>query len=468
MWILTIKRANCKNCYKCVRTCPVKAIKIKGDQAEVDPARCILCGQCLSACPQKAKEYRHDLNMVKSWLAAGEKVVASLAPSFPAAFPEDDPDQIKNRLHKLGFALVEETARGAAAVAKAFADLVKREREQTWISTACPVVVNLVKKHFPDLLHCLTPLVSPMAAHGRMLKQEEGPSTKVVFIGPCLAKKEEMTDPQIAGEIDAVLTFEELQAWLAEDSFMAGKVAETAQEVPQPGREFPLVGGLFATAGLQEGIPGGELLSLHGIDDCLTLLQTLSQGVKLDTRIFDLTACRGSCVAGPCQPAVSGFLAGRDRVRRYALSAGGILPVKKTTEPFSVPLGRSFTPAPAPRPQFSEEQIRKVLAATGKLQPEDELNCGACGYPSCREKAIAVLSGAAELSMCMPYMQRKAESQFAKVKEETLEKAQKVIARQMRVAQEIAGLLGETTAESKTLLLELIKLVQNGEGGAER
>lgn len=597
--VVSTNPARCRDCYRCVRTCPVKAVRVASGQAEVVPELCIECASCVRACPQKAKVVRDGLAVVKAALAAGRTVVATVAPSVAAYFPVDgDPaagltsfEPLARALSELGFAASGETALGAAMVGPAHKEWTLNHSER-WpvIASSCPVVVNLVEQVYPDLIDHLAPVVSPMIAHGRYLKQVYGQDAFVVFIGPCIAKKGEATDAVVAGAVDAALTFDELERWLAEEGIVlaqslegttSGEAEATWEVSPSPAspaRLFPLEGGLLATAKLETDLLSTNILTGSGMGVCQNVLDGIRAG-GLQVAMVELMACSGGCINGPALESRPSVAVSRQRVQRYAAARGKQSLPDRSEWP---DLFRTYSDRSVPEPAFSEEQILGALRQVGKYSTEDELNCGSCGYASCREKAIATLKGMAEPTMCIPYMRARAESlngvvmdvtpnaivivdgdlhvqdmsisaermfghsrtsargkplqqvipvihdfvqvratgepvqnkivripkanngggelivektivkvagpsgvqgshdlmlaifrdvtereqqrqELETLRTETLQRTQEVIAKQMRVAHEIAGLLGETTAETKVVLTQLSKLLRGNE-----
>ncbi|MCR4425550.1 MAG: PAS domain S-box protein [Firmicutes bacterium] len=579
MALITTIRANCKDCYKCVRHCPMKAIRVVAGHAEVVEERCIGDGTCVRICPQGAKQVADSLQEAKAALTSARRAALSIAPSFVASLSLDDPRRLAGAARRLGFDTVAETAEAAYWVTLEHMR-VSQDMPCPVISSSCPVIVNLVEKYYPDLISHLAPVASPMVAHGRMLRARHGRDIAVVFAGPCIAKKEEAARKDACEAVDAVLTFAELSKWFEEEGIdpSTEDPLDFDAEVPGRARLFPLEGGLAATAGLSTDVFFGGDLTVTGLDDCILVLDNLD--AHRNSRIVELMACPGGCIGGPYIGSDVDVYTRREQVMAYYAgrwgelgpSASGASPgparAPESVRDPGVCLAASFAPRTVGLPMPTEEQIREILAKTDKLAPEDELNCGACGYNSCREKAVAVFQGMAEVEMCMPYMRARAESMsnliirstpngiivvdrdlsivavnpafesmfgctaedvvgqpvdvvmdssgfrqvFARMelveleasyrdgalhtrqniiyvdkrdvavsivtdvtrefqqrkamqraREDTLAKAGAVITRQMRVAQEIAGLLGETTAETKVLLTQLMKQMQNEE-----
>ena len=392
--ILRLKASNCKNCYKCIRHCPVKAIRFSAGQAHVVEDECVLCGQCFAACPQNAKQISCDLEKVKVMLMSGP-IYASIAPSFAAAFPGIGITALSEAMQRLGFCGAEETAIGAAIVKTEYERILREESPDVLVSSCCTSVNLLMRKHYPDTLFALAPVVSPLQAHCMDIKRRH-PEAKTVFIGPCIAKKYEA---QESDYIDAVLSFEELQEWLRE-----GNIDLTQQEDTIPGgktRLFPTTGGVLATMAKQADY---TYLAVDGMEKCAEVLEEIRAGT-LHRCFIELSACQGSCANGPllgkhpASPALN-----TAQILRYAVD--GEFDVE---QPDKDSCARSFSPLQqAARPPL-EAQITEVLAKMGKTTMEDQLNCGSCGYNTCREKAIAVIQGKAEQSMCLPYMMKKTE-----------------------------------------------------------
>lgn len=581
MDVIRTNEANCRDCYKCLRSCPVKAIRVERSypsyqlRAQVDDMRCILDGHCIAICPQKAKGVRRDYPTVRDLIRSGAEVWLSLAPSFVAAFPQYRPGQIVAALKRLGFAGVQETAVGAEWVAAEHARLAQQSERTLTITSSCPAVVNLIEMYHPWAIPFLAPVVSPMIAHGRWLKAAD-PKRQVIFAGPCLAKHEEIHEPGLEGAIDHVLAFTELEQWWREQNIDPAGFSEQPFDGPTPENAvlFPLDGGLLRTAGLSTDMLDKRVATVSGIDNCEAFIAGLQEKPD-DERpaLVEMMVCAGGCIAGPLMPQgqTEDMYTRRRRVLRYrdthpgytGGAEGAVLPADR--------LQRNYRDRTVARPTPSEEEIRAILGRSGKQTAADELNCGACGYGSCREKAIAVFEGMADPEMCIPYMRVKAESlsnlivastpngilvvdaggtildlnaaaermfevprtvaigkpvsefmdaghfesvlsgaepiirkeellagknrvarmtivrserenvaiaifeditderareeKLLKVRGETLERAQEVIDKQMAVAQKIAGLLGETTAETKVLLTRLMRVMKDEGNG---
>lgn len=570
MDLIYTNEARCRDCYKCVRECQVKAIRIRdvtgseAQRAEVMEERCIHGGRCVLVCPQQAKKVRNNIGKVKELISAGRKVVASLAPSFVAGLPLR-PERVVAALRKLGFTSVQETSYGAELVA---AEHGRLPYGRTFLSSACPAVVSLVEKHFPDLISYLSPVVSPMIAHARFIKSVD-PGAAVVFIGPCIAKKSEAEEEQYGGVVDVALDFVELWEWMQEEiaDFKAlPEELKTEFDGPQAdiGKLFPLEGGMLRTAGMSMDRLDDTVMVLSGLESCLELLRHLQLGMPCKVGLIELLACNDGCINGPMAVNKEDVFIKKQRIVDYFSRShrrkGKALPEVKGVELYRTYINRLY-PLPLP----SEGELNEILARTGKTKTEDQLNCGACGYPTCKDKAIAVYQGFAELKMCIPYMRERAESvsnrvfasmpngiiivnqelkileindvarrmlgiteknpkgqdlslymdpaNFHKVavsgavlnltmnyeqkdlitreiifplgpeeiagifiditedskreeqqdllNNETIKRAEEVISKQMQVAQEIAGLLGETTADTKVQLTKLIRLVKN-------
>lgn len=562
MNVIGFKEAKCKNCYKCVRICEVKAIVVKDQQAQIRNDDCILCGHCLDACPQNAKTLISDLDSVKEYIKNGAKTVISLAPSYLGIMKFIEPGQVFTALKRLGFFQVRETSEGAAFVTREYQKLLKEGKMKNIITTCCPSANELIEIYYPSLTSYMAPVVSPMIAHGRLIKKELGEDVKVVFLGPCIAKKREaLSDARTKGAVDAVINFTELEEWLNEEGIdiKSCEPSEPDNKSPEVNRLYPITSGVISSVIASGKEDTYRKFYVHGMNNCIELLKSMEKGEVSDSFI-ELNICNGGCIKGPAAD-TSGV--SRFKVKLDMEETIPKQPAREAvfvTEP-SFDLRKQFMPRKSKEPVPSDAEIRKILRKIGKYTVRDELNCGACGYSSCREKAIAVYQGKAELSMCIPYMHDKASSmanvvldttpnviimvdaemkiiefnqaaqkffrciktkaeekylyelidpsdfeyvldtksrilgkkvtykeygattlqnivyvpgqnsvlgimvditadeekeyQAYQVKMETIEMAQKVIDKQMMVAQEIAGLLGETTAETKVTLTKL-------------
>jgi len=405
--------ANCQDCYRCVRECPVKAIRINGGQARVEDDLCIKCGTCVRECPQHAKTIRSDLEEAKSLLASGRIVAASIAPSFAAMFPSALSRRLPSALRQLGFKFVSETAEGAKYVTdQSFASPQKGS-----ICTACPAVVNLIEKYHNEYLDTLIPVVSPMIAHGRMLKEQHA-GCAVIFIGPCAAKKQEILRPENIDAVDAVLTFTELSQWLSSENIQLENCSESSfDQFYETGdaRLFPIQGGMLKTGGIQSDGTQADVLHISGAQD---ILELFSDNSDFNGKLIEPLFCKGGCVGGPCfgreESAASGrnLFARRESVIRYAEAAGKndkVFAARKISHQANFVLNEQKLE------EIPENQIHKILEQTGKIDPEHQLNCGACGYKSCLENAAAVVRGMAEPEMCIPYMRRLAQQRTDRV-----------------------------------------------------
>lgn len=553
MQYLDFTGSRCRDCYKCLRECPVKAIKFVDHEARIISDRCILCGKCTVVCPQNAKRVHSEIGDVEALLASGKPVIASVAPSFVSAFGVKDFAVMGIALGKLGFKMAEETAVGANIVTAEYEKLLETGEYKNFITSACPAINRMIQLYYPKALKYLAPVASPMVAHARLLKKRY-PEAEMVFIGPCIAKKREGRE---SGLISAVLTFTELKTLFDEKGIDLNAIAAIPvnEDIKNRSKYYPISRGIIKSF---NRLPQNyEYVAVDGVKRSFDVLEDID---KLEGMFIEINCCEYACINGPATIKNQGSLKANEDVRRYAQDS------LKGGEPGYIdPMGVDYAEG-HPRVSLgnvvpSERDIRAVLAKTGKFKPEDELNCGACGYPTCREKAIAVLNGNADLEMCIPYMRKRAESmsyeiiqnspngiimmdydlkisesnslarkllginlddpkgtylyesinaaeffqavsggkdvhkqkiyieeskryvdmniillpehktlfavlkdvtdaveyskELDEVREKTLETTDAVIKKQMRVAQEIASLLGETTAETKVALLKL-------------
>ena len=394
---LTLKKSNCKNCYKCIRHCPVKSIRFSGNQAHIIGNECILCGQCFVVCPQNAKEIASETEKVKVLLQSGSPVIVSLAPSFIANYDGIGIRSVRNALKKLGFYDAEETAIGATIVKREYEKMLAAETRDIVISSCCHSVNLLIQKYYPDVLPSLAEVYSPMQAHALDIKRRI-PGAKVVFVGPCVAKKDEAA--YYEGIVDAVLTYEEIAKWFRDEKVEL--VPETDKTEESRARFFPTTGGILKT---MDRTADYTYLAIDGVENCIAALEDIRSG-KIHKCFIEMSACVGSCVGGPVMEKYH-----RSPVRDYVFvsryAGEKDFAVK---QPESASLKKNMTAIEKKLAAPSESEIADILRKMGKFRKEDELNCGSCGYDTCREKAIAIYQGKAEISMCLPYLKDKAES----------------------------------------------------------
>ena len=396
---LTLKKSNCKNCYKCIRHCPVKAIRFSGNQAHIIGNECILCGHCFVVCPQNAKEIVDGTEKARVLLQSGDPVVVSLAPSFIANYEGVGIESMRRALRKLGFFDVEETAIGATIVKTEYERMLREEERDIIITSCCHSVNLLIQKHFPSALEYLADVMSPMQAHCADIKRRM-PNAKTVFIGPCVAKKDEAE--YYEGLVDAVLTFEELTNWLKSEKIELEKEVDDTPE--SRARFFPTTGGILKT--MAQNAPGYTYIALDGVDNCISALKDIESG-KIHKCFIEMSACVGSCIGGPVMEKYHSTSPIKDYVTVADYAGERDFEVD---QPAPMELKKHFSMIEKKLQAPSENDIMAVLRQMGKFKPSDELNCGSCGYNSCREKAIAIIQGKAEISMCLPFLKDKAES----------------------------------------------------------
>lgn len=396
--ILNLNKNNCTDCYKCIRDCSVKAITFAKDTAEIVHDDCILCGRCYVTCPQKAKEVRNDVQRVKDAIAAGKRVVCSLAPSFIANFRIRSLQVIEQALKTLGFAEVQETAIGAQMVSEEYARIMAEGRLKVIISSCCPSINMLIKKYYPTMLPYLAKVLTPMEAHCKLIKEQQD-DAYTVFIGPCIAKKQEGDNSPY---VDAVLTFDELHDWFAEEKISLPYEHVDPESEGALARLYPATGGVLKATAKVEGY---RRIAIDGIDNCRAVFKEIEND-EFGKVFIEMSACAGSCVNGPCiRDHAERRLKGAMRVDNFAGS--GKMPFEIEKKP---DIRTTYAFDGGHKVQFSGDAIREMLFKMGKTDPEKELNCGSCGYPTCRDKAIAILEGKAKIEMCLPFLKEKAES----------------------------------------------------------
>lgn len=585
--------AKCRDCYKCIRHCPVKAIGINDDQAKVVEEKCILCGKCVSICPQQAKTSSSNVDIFDKYLKTNQQIAVSIAPSYLGATEYTTPWKLLTSLRKLGVDIIEETAIAAGFVSKEYYRLHQKNTgiKESIISSCCPTIISLITKEYPELLECVAPIKSPMLIHAELFRKKLGDEWKIVFIGPCFAKKKEANCIYQDNSIDLVLDFAEIINYISNKDCNPDKLEDSYPDsISHRGRKYPLERGILSTAGLEDSILS-DVVSISGLDAVQEVLNDLQNGL-IKPSFIELLACRGGCIGGPAMGNSLGITARKKRISSFVGDYNVNEKIYRDNELDkryddnqdiidreynflinNIKMGKFHPVEVLNEKEPDEKEIRKILRMTGKNSVDDETNCGGCGYNSCREKAIAVFRGLAKVEMCVPYMREKAESlshavvdssvngiiivneemiiqefnpaaylmfnrknikakgehlqtfidptDYKKVwndkkrildkykkyeqydlitreniyplkkygvviglvtdvtaeqkrkseintmKMEALEKAEKVINKQMKAAQEIAGLLGESTAETKVTLLELVDIMNRKEAGAD-
>lgn len=397
----------CQDCCKCIRSCPVKAIKVENSRAAVIPELCIACGRCVMVCPAKAKKIRQDRHKVISLFKKQKPVYASLAPSYAGAFRQWTPKKLISALKKLGFTAVSETALGAEVLSLELSKQMQQADTTIVLSTACPAAVDFVVQQFPNLQKYLSDLASPMVAHSRLLRQHFGNDIEVVFIGPCVAKKKEADN--LSNDISAAITFEELSCWLASESLFPESVEADSEANFLPvnskqGAIYPVAGGMIETLHFYPELSIIPMMTLSGLDYIKQALSELSNN-KFDQPLFvELLACEGGCVNGPGYKKGNSVIENEIAVRRYYSASDDI-----ASHNYQMSFVEERKVKNKELNLYKEDDVLEALKQVGKYTKEDELNCGGCGYESCRNFAVALLDKRAETSMCLSYLRQQAQ-----------------------------------------------------------
>lgn len=394
---IQFKPSNCRNCYKCIRHCPVKSIRFENNQAHIVHDECILCGECFVVCPQNAKEIRNDVDKVKEVIKSGRPVYASVAPSFVGNYDGANITMFANALKKLGFTDAEETALGANIVKNEYERMIERNDSNVIISSCCHSINTLIQKYYPAALPFLAHVMSPMQAHCKEIKKAH-PDAFTVFIGPCISKKDEADKyPEF---VDAVLTFEELTGWFNEKEV---KIEYCEDQSPKGrSRLFPTTGGILRSMKRNHDIC--TYISVDGVENCKNAIQDIIDG-KVNRCFIEMSACVGSCIGGPAMDKRKSPIGDFMRVDEYAGNDDFVMDI-----PASAELTKEMKYIGINRQKPGSKAIEEILKKIGKNSPADELNCGSCGYETCRDKAMAVYFGKSDINMCMPYLIEKAES----------------------------------------------------------
>lgn len=451
MRVIDFKDASCKHCYKCVRNCEVKAISVQNEQAHIMKNHCINCGHCLEVCPQNAKTFASDIERVKGYLKQGMKTVISIAPSYLGVLEFTYPGQVADALQKLGFFEVRETAEGAALVTKEYWKLLKDGTMNNIITTCCPSINDLIEKYYPALVPLMAPVVSPMIAHGRLIKSIYGEETKVVFLGPCIAKKEEaIGDERVSGAIDAILTFEEIVKWWKAEGIEVSACENIPMGNPEPcvNKLYPISGGIVKAIQAESMEDNYYKAHIDGLRSCMELFDELLKG-EIEHCFFEVNVCEGGCIKGPAsdkwqQTRIKAKMNVEDQVAHRERAQG--------ISGEDIAVSKKFCDRQVKDEVPDDEEMKTVLRAMGKYTKADELNCGACGYPTCRAKAEAVYQKKAELGMCLPHALNQAESMSNIVMDATPSMIM-IIDKDMRIkecnkkAQEMLGISREEALE---------------------
>ena len=408
VYALTSRENDCRSCYKCIRVCPTKSISFHDGQASIIPNECVLCGRCFLACPQNCKQIRSDKDKAKELLAKGN-CIASVAPSFLSSYKGASFETMKKALLALGFLDAEETAIGATIVKREYDRLVNSSKQDIILSTCCHSVNLLVEKHYPDAMKYLAPILSPMQAHAKDIKTRH-PGSSVIFIGPCISKKNEVD--RYDGYNDLALTFLELDELLRENGLKVEADPDPKRVEESLARLFPVEGGILTT--MEKGNSDYEYIAVSGMENCISTIEDVLSG-KVHHAFIEMSSCSGSCINGP---------AINENARSFA---SAIIDIKrsagkkdfKTKDYGGEEISKTFRNKLLSPRLPSEKEIEDVLRKIGKTSKKDELNCACCGYPTCREKAIAVLQGKANLEMCLPYLMEREKSFAINVIEES-------------------------------------------------
>ncbi|AVQ40246.1 hydrogenase [Clostridium botulinum] len=415
---INFKKANCKNCYKCLRSCPVKAIKFKNHQAKIEIERCILCSRCVLVCPQNARKVVNYLDKVKKALNGNKKIIASIAPSFMGNFNVSY-GEIVASLKALGIKYAEETALGADMTTKLYKSFIKENKQDYYITTACPSVNLLVEKYYPELVKYMLPFMSPMACHGKILKTIYGEDSFTLFIGPCTAKKAEHENYNFENSIDAVLTYEEYLNLLKEHNISMEKLEplEFDNRSLELGSYYPIAGGIISN--FKDELKNKNIKSFYvdGVYACIDIFESMKKGY-IKNSFIEASACVGSCIGGPevitnnheyynKLEKVQNYIENR---QNYIKSCENKTDKQNVLKNFNLNFHRDFVDKSINKEIQHEEKIKNILKTMGKYSKEDELNCGVCGYNTCIDKANAILKGMAEPEMCLHFMRSKAEN----------------------------------------------------------
>ncbi len=401
------EKNNCQDCYKCVRRCPVKAIKIEDHSASIITELCINCGYCTTICPAGAKKIRNDVAAAKQLINNGEKVIAAIAPAWVSEFSDHNASSFVSALKQLGFHEVSEVALGAEMVSESVNEYLHEQESGLHISSCCPTVVSLIQKYYPEHLEKVIPMMSPMLAHAAHLKNLNEEAIKIVFIGPCIAKKNEAEEHE--GWIDVSLTFQELAMWLEQESIYFEEAKNEEYFYPNKaadGSLYPVDGGMINSLKSRASTVELDFMSFSGRNSVKDVLNNL-EGIQTDKLCFlELLSCNGGCVNGPGCSENNSIAKKRASIIRTHQQTSSAERLLKN----SISIDLEYAKSKILIPKHSEEDILEALQSIGKLSSKDELNCSGCGYENCRDFAEALLEEKAESSMCVSYMRKVAQN----------------------------------------------------------
>ncbi len=409
--IVFTNKAKCLDCNRCVRVCPVKAIKMKDGQAQVQADRCIVCGTCIRECPQGAKTYRNDTEKVKELLRTGKRTAAIIAPSIVSVYDGWKAKKIPSVLRKLGFTFIVEAAITVESISKNTKNIYDNQSNAV-LSSSCPAFVNYIEKYRPDLIKNLANVCSPMVATAKINKKYFGLDVANVFIGPCIAKKQEAERLFNSENIHSVLTFQELNDWMTEQEIDLSEYEDSGYDLSSSRAErlFPLSGGLYENCDIKPNMLSDNNFSVSGYDEIVEITNDIS--IKRNKLLVEPLFCKYGCINGPASATEESIYERKRRVAEYSKEAIN----NQQVELPEVNMMAHFSNEEAIFiPKFSEDDILTVLDKIGKANPEDRLDCTSCGYPSCKDKAIAVLCGMAEVEMCVPWMRKKTKLETDKI-----------------------------------------------------
>ncbi|MFO7820940.1 MAG: [Fe-Fe] hydrogenase large subunit C-terminal domain-containing protein [Lentisphaeria bacterium] len=476
--LVTTISERCRVCYTCVRECPAKAIRIADGQAQVIPERCIGCGNCVRVCSQQAKQVLDGIDATRQMIEGGKPTAAIIAPSFPAEFPDIEYQQVIGMLKTLGFDSVHEVAFGADLVAREYRRLLKNSEDSSYIATSCPAVVAYVERYSPEIAPKLAPIVSPMIAAARTLRELAEDELQIVFIGPCIAKKGEAASRNIAEEIDEVLTFAELQQMLDAANLnletASGEAADFDPPYAGTGALFPISRGLLQAAGIEEDLLTGEVVATDGRTNFVEAIKEFEQG-HLDARLLEVLCCNG-CIMGAGMTCSTPKFSRRGAVSRFVRERYAESDRERWQQNMQkladLNLHREFMVDDQRIPFPSEDDLKEIMQRMGKFEPQDELNCGACGYETCREHAVAIFKGLAENEMCLPNTieQLRTKMQELAVSNEQLADTQEALMHSERLAsmgQLAAGVAHEVNNPLGIVLMYAHMLLEEAERQSE-
>jgi iron only hydrogenase large subunit-like protein len=451
--LVFIEEDKCKVCYACVRVCPVKAIELRpsSDIPYIQPDKCIGCGSCLEVCSPGAIKYYDSKPAVMDLLTSDHKVVALVDPSISAEFDDiTDYRKLVRMLHEMGFDYVHDVAFGVDIVAKEFNELVSNFLGKYYILANCPPIVSMIEKYYPHLIDNLAPIVNPMIANTKVVREIYGSEIKVVFIGPCIGAKEEADRFTENAKVDEVLTFAELRDMFDQHGIKESTIEFLEFDEPQgyKGYLYPISTGIIQASGLNQDLLSGTVVTADGKDRIKAAISQFEEGIEYIQKHFNMFYCEG-CMMGPGMKPDGKKYNRQTLTRAYTAKRLKEFKMAKWNNDLKqyqhLSLKRDFIVNDQRLPDPPEEKVDEILKIIDKSDTES-MGCKACGYDSCRDFAIDVANGITRPDMCIMHSLRSKQEYIRSLKitndkltrtQQALQNSEKQALAEKQTAQEV-------------------------------